>query len=330
MSDSGGMSVFLKFVKKFLLLRSKERIVKNKAEERINAIVTAIVLFCPQTIYANNPPSPYSVLSEILILPLMMLFTYLGGGYQILRLRKKQTAKSKTLVQKTLRSILISVIVIFAISMEGATLLVSIFFFIKAVKRGGKMIRWGTTTLEKGQEQSLQKRNRTRLILCGVLTIIMVSGLFGMSIAFINANRHLALKPIVEKDLAELVLYQLQRGEKNREEFGEVRYEIPKRGKFGALIFGDKSFFPSEKWMLSFSRQWAVKFSLEKNGKSFKIFVWPKKFPLYPYNYLVSYPSFFADETGKIRSIGVSTPRPCPEDAPIFATVAGATCAPVI
>ncbi len=192
----------------------------KKAEERINAtmyIVTAIVIFCPQTVYANNPPSLHSVLSEILILPLMMLFTYLGGGYQILRLRKKQTVKSKTIAQKAFRITVIVIIILFSISMEGATLLVSIFFFIKAVKRGGKMIRWGTTPLEKGQEQSLQKRNRTRLILCGLMTIIMVSGLFGMNIAFINSHSHLSLKSIVEKDLTELVLYQLQMGEKNRE-----------------------------------------------------------------------------------------------------------------
>ncbi len=298
----------------------------KKAEERINAtmyIVTAIVIFCPQTVYANNPPSLHSVLSEILILPLMMLFTYLGGGYQILRLRKKQTVKSKTIAQKAFRITVIVIIILFSISMEGATLLVSFIFFIKAAKRGGKMIHWGTTSSEKDQE--LQKWSRSRLILCGVLTIIMVSGLFGMNIAFINSHSHLSLKSIVEKDLTELVLYQLQMGEKNREKFGEVRYENPKRGKFAALEFGDKAFFPSEKWMLSFSRHWVVKFFLGKNGKSFKIFVWPKKFPLYPYNYLVSYPSFFADDTGKIRSIGVSTPRPCPEDAPIFDTAAGAT-----
>jgi hypothetical protein len=48
----------------------------------------------------------------------------------------------------------------------------------------------------------------------------------------------------------------------------------------------------------------------------------PNRFPFFPYNYLLSQPSYRADETGQIRMIYVHNENKlCPENAPVVMNV---------
>ncbi len=282
-------------------------------------IIGAFVFGFPFCIFANSPPALQSFFGSILILPLMVLLTALGGGYAVIRRLKKKKESS------LLRKIIISVVLIFISGIfEGTSLLVTLAFSAIAVKRGIRMIFWGGRSNPNSQKELdiiVGKGKSIRLITCGLLIIIMAIGIVGLNIVFVGQRRQSNSTSIIENDLRELVKYQLKVGEVHREKSGVVLYEEPDtRNEGGPYIFKGNYFFPGERfWRIRhWSEYWGIEFTIGKDGKAFEIFIWPKRFPLFPYNYLISYPSFFADQTGNLRYIRVHSPIRCPRDAPIF------------
>src|SRR5574338_174546 len=85
--------------------------------------------------YANQPPGPQVVLAEVLILPIMMLLTTLGGGYAILR--------SRPTTRRGVKPVLAVVIILLSGMHEMYGLLVALVFGALAIVRGFQMIYWG-------------------------------------------------------------------------------------------------------------------------------------------------------------------------------------------
>jgi hypothetical protein len=112
-----------------------------------------------------------------------------------------------------------------------------------------------------------------------------------------------------------MVGYQLRYGETYRQQHGVVRFEPLDIGSIpGRFVFTDGDFnFPSH----GREDEWDAQFLPGPSGRTFHVFVIPQGFPFFPWNLLVTRPSFYADQTGKIRAIQVHSPRPCPPDGPV-------------
>ena len=82
--------------------------------QQIILIVFAGVFFSTGTAMANNPPSGQTFLSMISILPLMILFSMVGGAYVILK--QRQPGKSS----KVFRNIGIGLAILFSMAHESA------------------------------------------------------------------------------------------------------------------------------------------------------------------------------------------------------------------
>jgi len=65
--------------------------------------------------------------------------------------------------------------------------------------------------------------------------------------------------------------------------------------------------------------QWTYEIELDsaRQDRGFKIHLTPTRFPLFPYNYFTSRPSYLVDHAGNIRMVYVHRKTQCPMDAPV-------------
>ncbi len=266
------------------------------------------MFFLVNPVMANQPPGPQMLLSEILILPIMALFSIMGGAYAVMKLRGKKSSGLKTFLVAILA-------IIFSGINEGFGVLVAITFGIFAILRGLQMFFWGIRSLFKLKKpEHLIEANPWRLIPSGVLLIFITIFLSGMAVAFFGYwplrgteinSREESLKEFVAYQLA---YAQLQKAESGQRSFERVTQKDP-------LIY---EFFHH-----SWRKKANVRLEYDKDGKHFMIYMLPStRFPFFPYNHLTSQPSYFGDETGKIRMIYVNSKDSiCPADAPIVMSV---------
>ena len=105
--------------------------------QQIILYVFAGVFFFSGTAMANNPPSGQTFLSMISILPLMIIFSMIGGAYEVLKRLKPDKSS------KVLPIIGIALAIIFSMAHEGFAALVTIIFGIIAIVRSFRMLGWG-------------------------------------------------------------------------------------------------------------------------------------------------------------------------------------------
>jgi len=257
---------------------------------------------------ANQPPGPQLLLSEILILPIMALFSIIGGAYAVMKLREKKPGGLKTFLVALLAIILSGV-------NEGLGVLVAIIFGIYAIQRGLQMLYWGIRSFPKLKKpEYLIEANPRRLIPSGVFLIFITILLSGMAVAFVGywplhgseiQGREESLKEFVAYQLA---YAQLQKAERGQRFFDRVIPEDPLFHKF----------FNSSR-----RKKANIRLEYDKDGKHFMIYALPAaRFPFFPYNHLTSQPSYLGDETGKIRMMYVNSKDAiCPTDAPVVMSV---------
>lgn len=270
-----------------------------------NSIICAVslcVVFSAVPVYANQPPGPQVLLSEVLILPVMVLLSLAGGVYAVQeRISGEQPPKWGVLfILGAVLAILVSA------AHEGLGAVVALVFGIIALKRSGEMFSLGISAYRKKQRDTEPTgANPLRLIPAGVLLILITLFLMGMSVAFvgywpgIDQNRR-------ERALVEYLAFETAR---MRLDHGSEATLFPS----GSGDIVDEFFDPSRD---------VVVVTRDEGGEEFVVYVLPGRFPFFPYNYLTSQPSYRGGETGEIRMIRVHhSDHRCPADAPVVLKV---------
>jgi hypothetical protein len=151
---------------------------KMKRQQIISYVFAGIFL-STGTAMANNPPSGQTFLSMISILPFMIIFSMIGGAYEVL----KRLETNKPL--KVLRNIGIVLAILFSMAHEGFAALVTIIFGIIAIVRSFQMLGWGLGALTRGEKPAhLSAARPGRLIACSVFLIVVTVFLAGLSFVF--------------------------------------------------------------------------------------------------------------------------------------------------
>lgn len=268
-----------------------------------------LLVFCVVTpAMANNPPGLHVLLSEVLILPVMIVLSLCGGAYAILASVEPKPRR----IRRWLRPILVILAILFSGMHEALGALVALIFGYIALKRGARMIGWGLRSgTTRVKPERLAEADRWRLIPAGVLLVVVTLFLMGMAVAFVG---YWPSSRIFERELRRFVTYQLAYGNLEESRSGNVRFRrlTPDSDEFWRVFF-----------VLSSLRK-SVRIEYGADDKTFTVHVLPAAFPFFPYNYLTSQPCYHADETGQIRMTYVhNRDERCAGDAPVVMRVGG-------
>lgn len=265
---------------------------------------TVVFIFSVATpAMANQPPGAGVIISEILILPAMILLSVIGGAYAVLnRTQGKQS-------WVFLMVLAIGVIVLSG-AQEGLGALVAIIFGVIALKRGIQMIIWGFQARPNREHKAhLIDASPRRLIPAGVILIFLAIFFVGMATAFVGYWPYIG-QADREAGLKDFVAYKL----------AYARWETNNTGKTSYRALPDEKDYNFKGFSFSSS---FVQIEYSKDGEHFAVYVLPNEhFPFFPYNHFASQPSYRADETGRIRMVMVNKrDKKCPIDAPIVMQV---------
>lgn len=272
-------------------------------------LLVALIAAFALPAYANQPPGPQMILAEILILPVMMLCTALAGAYALVHAKGKRRKGWKPAV---------AVLAIFLSGMhEGLGLIVTLVFGALAVVRGARLVTWGLTAAGQGNTTASQqtKLSSPRLILSGSLLVLMAAALTGLSFAFVT---WWPSENYAEGNLREIVAFQLAHGQQHKDAQGRPQFAALQPQESGNRPFEGGPYTLFLNLHGQGGRYFGAEFKLGDHGHTFQMWVWPRRMPFFPYNYLITLPSFYADHTGHIRVIRVRhTGQRCPADAPV-------------
>jgi len=266
--------------------------------------VILILLFSPAPALANQPPGPQILLAEVLILPVMILLSLIGGTYAVRKVSQDERPHRRgiLLVLGAILAILVSA------AHEGLGAVVAVVFGIIALKRGGEMLMWGFGALKRKQRETEPVGvSPGRMIPAGIILMLVTLFLMGMAAAFVGywpgIDQNRRERALVEYMASKMAYIRLSEGDADG-----VVPSVPPEGPLTDRFFdhyGD-----------------IVKVVSDEGGEGFIVYVLPGEFPFFPYNYLTAQPSYRGDETGDIRMIYVHhSDRLCPEDAPVVLTV---------
>lgn len=277
--------------------------------KRILSLALAILslILEPGAVFANQPPGPVLALAEISILPIMMLFTAFGGGYGILSQRKKRR-------RGFLLALGVILLVILSFVHQASAFLVCMLFCFIAIIRGITMISWGKAAWSNEEApEHLKEASPRRLITFGSLLVIGSVFISEMAYAFMY---YYPMSPKrIEEALEKYVAYEIAGARIEAEKTGEMRFGTMERDLYAYRVD-------------SVIRRGKVEYG--KDFKSVTVYIPPNVttgygygwFPFFPFNYIVSYPSYRGDETGRIRMIRTHEQfEQCPVSAPVVKTV---------
>ncbi len=261
-----------------------------------------IVLASHRLALANSPPAPQSLLAEVSILSFMIILTLVGGGYAVLKARRRMR-----LWIKGLFVCLAVLAILFSAAIDGYPAMFGLIFSIIALQRGLRMIIWGLRSRHgyTGSDCSINV-NPWRLISAGGALILVTTFLMGMIGAFTGYPFIVSTGGREGRKLKDFVAYQL------------AYAQLAKSGSQEAILERKKN--PEE--ILWLGRGYDFKLESDQKVSSFKVYVLPTRMPFFPYNYFTSQPSYLGDETGRIRMIYVhKAGKLCSPDAPVVMQV---------
>ena len=271
--------------------------------KKIFFITMLMLLATAQHAMANQPPGPHLLLAEILMLPVMGLFTFIGGAYVILqRVQKKKS-------RRVLNTAIAIILILGSGIQEGLAVIVAFMFWILATERGTKMLYWGLRArFSKNIPEHLDSAKPARLIFAGAFLIPSALFLFGMAVFFLSSlggpYYHRAGE---EQMLKDFVAYQsayakIEKEKTGIERFHRITKNNPAPDYIDEFVYG----------------RYKVQIEYGEGDKSFTVHVLPSYLPPFPYNHMTSRPSYLGDETGRIRMIRVHDKEQlCPADAPV-------------
>jgi hypothetical protein len=266
-------------------------------------LIAAFVLGSVTPVMANQPPGPGVSLPQTLMLPLMALFTALGGAYSILR------AEKKSRFGKAGKWLAIVVLFVFGFTHEGASLLVTCLFGAVALHRGVRMVRWGLKPPAPAAVPSPGVPG-WRLISAGTMMSLVALYLMGSAVVFVNYWPDIYQRLQVTQ-LKRLLASEIAYGRKQKEQTGETRFYRIKPGD------------DSEWYTQELLHHGNVRLDFNPDEKHFTIYLLPySKFPPSPYRFWTKQGSYRADETGQIRMVWAGrADEVCPADAPVVMKV---------
>ena len=274
------------------------------------------VLGCPGAAWANNPPGPHQSLALLAFPVVIVALTSLGGGYAVYRaLGQKLRNRAAVLWAAAIGLMLVSGF------NEGAAALVGIGIGAWACWRGVRMLAWGARAGQgaAAAEPHLAAARRGRLLAAGGLLAIAAVALAGQTVAFLSWSPS---EGRVEQELTELLAFQARRAAAFDPAAGATRFAAPRIEPDGRLSFD--GFEPVSLHATRRPTGWGsvyeVRFVLGAGGDTYQVWAYPDRFPPLPYAwiYRITLPSYYADETGRLRAVRVSRKGElCPADAPV-------------
>lgn len=141
-----------------------------------------IVLATASHAFANNAPGPLAFVSLLSLVIVMVVLTYAGGGYGVMR--RLDDAKYRSKLKRTIFNTLefIAGVVLFFVGMFASIFGVAV-FSLYAIGRGVRMIKWSKDAGKEGVRPAhLEGVNPQRLRFAGIMLIILSVLIFGYSI----------------------------------------------------------------------------------------------------------------------------------------------------
>lgn len=273
----------------------------------MGCFVLSLILLTAGPAAANQPPGPQVLVAEILMLPLMVLLSMAGGAYVIL-----QTLQPKRKVRSVLTAAAAVLAILVSATSGGIAVVMAAIFAALALQRGVQMVWWGLRVRSADTKPPhLVQASPRRLLPAGAALIVTTTFLTGMALCF--AAYWPMGEGVRQKAFREFVAYQVAVGRQEQAKTGRMRYR-----RIEAQTSGQTS------CPIRLPAGARVEYAPDMTG--FTLFLPPKtRFPLFPYNYLTSQPSYRADGTGQIRMIEVHHQDTiCPPDGPVVARVSDA------
>lgn len=147
-------------------------------------VIFLLIFNSVHTAMANQPPGPNIILGEILILPVMIILSFVGGAYRILKLIEENKQKKGFKLSRIINIIITFFLIFLSFIQEGFATVVALIFGIFALARGMQMIYWGIiANIKNPKPNYLSNANPSRLILLGSFIIIVTVFLVGMILA---------------------------------------------------------------------------------------------------------------------------------------------------
>ena len=131
----------------------------------------AIIFLSPSSAFANITPAPESLLAEMLIILAVVVFTFIGGGYEVLGVKNK----SERHIGWFGMIVLGVVCIVVSMPLASVAVLVMIPLGAFGVFRGIKLILWGNASRRGRQRPEYLASADSRLfIVSGALLIVSV------------------------------------------------------------------------------------------------------------------------------------------------------------
>jgi len=270
----------------------------------MNPCLATLLIASPA--WANNGPSGQTVLAEILVLPVMMLFTALGGGYALLRIAEPKR-------RPVLQGLAAILLVLCSGAQGGIAVLVTFLFALVSFYRTGQMLRWAWRKRRGTAEDPIPGAGGgpARLAVAAVANALVTAWFVGLAICFAAwwPWEGQALRTATEIAAYEVAVARSA---------PDARFEVPSEAEPHRVRFKNGEFSV-------YGHQHGIIVTIAPDGRSFVVDIVPEGIPPFPYRFVASLPSYRADETGVVRAIRTrENGARCPADAPEAARVGDA------
>jgi hypothetical protein len=244
------------------------------------------------------------IIGEVGVPLSIIAFTALAGGYAILG------RQGRSLPWWSVVVLGLGICVLSAIH-ETLSGILTLSLALYALARATRLATWGLAARKPERPAHLVGARPARLF-AGAAALALFTPVFAwLNLVFVGwfpgRTDH-------RDSLRYLFAYESEIGKKHAGPDGAPRYVALERTDFGTIV-------PSRDGAHTPVPQPHLFFELGPDARSWKAWYVPSRFPPFPANYLVSLPTFFVDESGRIRALQVHEPVRCPEDAPVIATV---------
>lgn len=291
--------------------RAAEDVCQPCASFRARWWVAGTVVLCllaiAPNVHADQPPGPMLLMSEILILPVMIILSLAGGASAIWH---RKPAKRRR-VRSWARGLLAVLAILLSGASEGLGALVALIFGLIALGRAGQMLYWGVRAQKLAFAESAEDDRQprpARLVAAGTALAVVTLFLMGQAIAFVGYWPSYAGREKYQQ-FQRFVAHQLAYAERQVSQTGTRQYQRMTGEELRQSPF---SVLAGPSFRIDYG----------PGERSFTAYLVPGRFFFFPYNYLTSQPSYRADQSGQIRRVDVHWQDAlCPPEAPVSMTI---------
>jgi hypothetical protein len=275
-------------------------------------------LFAPSPAVADTAtPAMYHVTAYqmhwayLLILPAMAIITLGGGGYRVLKYRRKQTWFKYAAIPFWAMAVMITGGFLAQVS-DLLVLAVCLVFGAIAANRAVLMLKWAWAAQHENDDPALAKVSPSRMTMAGAALLLVVVFLCGMAAAFYNrALEENAYRFDREREAGLLEYTAFQTAVAKAEELNARQRQDLR----------EKMRLPLPSMPSGSLSGYRVETDYSADGRKFTVLLRPISFPVFPYHYFAAKPAYQADQTGTVRKAMAIRPVTPPPDGPVLAEV---------